>query len=179
MSTGGMMGLTTTRLTLLLACAALAPQAFAHTDEDCTTFTWDVSRELAAMRSPAIPVNAMPTTNGPALELGKHYAAALLPQPSVSFVVPPARQRKADHPMAGLLSFKTEKTGRYRVSLTTSHWIDLLNGASVIDSKGHEGRGACELLHKVVEFELPANTTITLQLSGGDAAMVGIIVTSV
>ena len=78
-----------------------------------------------------------------------------------------------------MLSFSTGKSGRYRVSLTSSHWIDLLNGATVIDSKGHEGRGGCELLHKVVEFESPANTAITLQLSGNDAAVVGIIVTAI
>jgi hypothetical protein len=173
------MSLTRTRLTLLLACAALAPQAFAHTDQGCATFTWDVSRELAAMRAPATPVNAAPKTNGQALALGTHYSATLLPQAAVNFVVPPARQRKADEPMAGLLSFNTGKSGRYRVSLTSSHWIDLLNGATVLDSTGHEGRGGCELLHKVVEFELPANTSVTLQLSGNDDAVVGIIVTAI
>jgi hypothetical protein len=171
------MSRTRTRLTLLLACVTLAPLALAHTEEDCASFTWDVSRELAAMRTPAIAVNAAPRAAAQSLELGKHYSATLLPQASVNFVVSPARQRRADHPMAGLLSFKTEKSGRYRIALTTSHWIDLLDGATVVDSKGHEGRGGCEQLHKIVEFELPANTSITLQLSGGDAAVVGIIVT--
>ena len=174
------MGLTRTRLTLLLTCAVLAPLAFAHTDDGCASFTWDVSRELAAMRTPAAPANATPkaTPAGQTLELGKHYSATLLPQAAVNFVVPPARQRKAAQPKAGLLSFKTEKSGRYRVSITSSHWIDLLNGVTVIDSMGHEGRGGCGPLHKIVEFELPANTAITLQLSGNDDAVVGIIVTS-
>jgi hypothetical protein len=168
------------KFALPLAFAAAAPFVFAHTAEDCAAFTWDLSREFAAMRAPALQVVATPKTNPqPAwLELGKHYAAKLLPQDSVSFVQPPARQRKSDKPMAGLLYFRTDKAGRYRVALTSSHWIDMLDGASLIRSTSHEGRSGCELLHKVVEFELPANRALTIQLSGQDAAIVGITVTT-
>lgn len=164
-------------LASLVACFAAA-LAFAHEGGDCSAFTWDVSRELAAMRTPAIPVAATVKSapESPALSLGKHYSATLQPQDSVTFVAPPARQRKADKPMAGLLHFKTEKAGRYRVALSSRHWIDLLDGAAMIDSTSHEGRGGCALIHKVVEFELPASRVITLQLSGGDAAVVGITV---
>ena len=168
---------TTTKMALLLSFAA-SPLAFAHTAEDCTAFTWDLSREFAAMRAPATRVNAVPRESGnPSwLELGRHYSATLLPQDSVTFVQPPGRQRKSDQPMAGLLYFKTGKAGRYRIALTTSHWIDALDGAHVIDSTSHQGRAGCELLHKVVEFELPANRAITLQISGQDAATVGVTV---
>ncbi len=175
------MGTTTRKTTLLPAFLAVAPLALSHTAEDCSAFTWDLSRELAAMRAPAVRIAAAragvakPTW----LELGTHYSATLLPQHAVNFVHPPARQRKAEQPMAGLLYFRTAKAGRYRVALTSGHWIDVLDGASLINSTSHEGRSGCELLHKVVEFDLPANRALTIQLSGQDAAVVGITVTSV
>jgi hypothetical protein len=180
MSIEGTMKTTTIRVALLLSFAAVPP-VFAHTAEDCTAFTWDLSREFAAMRAPATPVSAMPRkSRHPSwLELGRHYSATLLPQNAVKFVLPPGRQRKSGQPMAGLLYFRTEKAGRYRIALTTSHWIDALDGANVIDSTSHEGRSGCGLLHKVVEFELPANRAITLQISGQDAATVGITVNPV
>lgn len=172
---------TTRKMTLLMVFAALAPLALSHTAEDCSAFTWDLSREFAVMRSPAVRIAAAPAGAAkPAwLELGTHYSATLVPQRAVNFVQPPARQRKAEQPMAGLLYFRTAKAGRYRVALTSGHWIDVLDGASVITSTSHEGRSGCELLHKVVEFELPANRALTIQLSGQDAAVVGITVTSV
>jgi hypothetical protein len=160
--------------TLSFALAASTPFARAHTAEDCGAFTWDLSREFAAMRSPAI---ALAAGLGPKrVELGKHYSAKLLPQDSVSFRQPPSRPARSAQPMAGLFSFTTRQAGRYRIGLTTGHWVDVLDGTTVINSTSHQGRSGCALLHKVVEFELPANRTLTLQLSGQEAAVVDMIV---
>jgi hypothetical protein len=47
---------TTRKLTLLLVFAALAPLAVSHTAEDCSAFTWDLSREFAVMRAPVVGI---------------------------------------------------------------------------------------------------------------------------
>jgi hypothetical protein len=53
----------------------------------------------------------------------------------------------------------------------------VIDGDRSIDSSAHEGRSGCPLMHKVVEFELPADRDLVLQLSGADAAKVGLVIT--
>ena len=147
----------------------------------CPAFTWNLTREFAAMRTPAmlLPASADPKVNPVRLKEGQHVTATLVPQGSVSFAAPPAHQRKPDNAMAGLLFFKSGAAGHYRISLSSHHWIDVLDDGKTIDSVSHEGHGGCELLHKAVEFELPANRDLVIQLSGDDAATVDIVVTAV
>ncbi|MEJ0085538.1 MAG: hypothetical protein WDO72_07645 [Pseudomonadota bacterium] len=174
--------------TILSLCSALCVAAPASADEPapqtgqgCDSFTWNLAREFAALKKPAmlLAASADPKVNPVRLEESQHVTATLVPQGSVSFAAPPARQRKSENATAGLLFFKTGGAGRYRISLTSRHWIDVLDGRKAIDSVAHEGRGGCELLHKVVEFELPANRDLVLQLSGDDAATVDVVVTKV
>lgn len=162
---------------LLFSAAPLA----AHESGECTAFSWDVSRELAAMRErpQSLKAAADPRVNVMQLEEGKHFSALLLPQKTVAFVAPPGKQPRRESPTAGLLFFRSDKGGAYRISLTSRHWIDVVDGHSVIQSRDHQGRGNCKLLHKVVEFELPARRELTIQLSGDDVATVGILVTAV
>jgi hypothetical protein len=62
------------------------------------------------------------------------------------------------------------------VSLTSRHWIDLIDGDAMVASRRHFGPG-CALVHKIVEFELPAERQIVLQLSGRDDVTVGLAIT--
>jgi predicted small integral membrane protein len=157
--------------------SGVAPFAAAHTDEGCASFPPGIARALVAMEAPALSLDAgTDAAHAAILTPGTHYAAKLLPQSGVSFMLTPARAARSENPRAGLFSFATQKAGRYRIGLTTGHWIDVLDGNTVIGSTSHEGRSGCALLHKVVEFELPANRTLTLQLSGQEAAVVGLIV---
>jgi hypothetical protein len=164
---------------LVLFCAA-APLP-AHESGDCEAFTWDVARELDAMRAQPreVPAAISPQANRVHLQEGTHFIAELRPQESVTFAVTPARKARAEKPTGGLLFFQSAKPGVYRISLSSRHWIDVVDGARVIDSRGHQGRGGCKLLHKVVEFELPAQRLLTIQLSGDDAATAGIVITAV
>ena len=77
----------------------------------------------------------------------------------------------------GAFLFEVPATGRYRVSISSRHWIDVVDDKTVIESVGHLGPG-CELVHKVVEFDLPAGRPLTLQLSGHDDAMIGLTITA-
>lgn len=149
--------------------------------EGCSTFSWNLTREFAALKTQALLLNASadPKVNPVRLKEGQHVTATLVPQGSVSFAAPPGRQRKTENATAGLLFFKTGAAGHYRISLTSRHWIDVLDEGKAIESLSHEGRGGCELLHKVVEFQLPANRDLVIQLSGDSAATVDILVTAV
>lgn len=146
--------------------------------QGCGTASPDVALELAVMRSPAIPVTAVSGKDSPlpALALDKHYAINLIAQREIAFRAKPGRAARNDSPRGGLLSFEVPAAGRYRISITSRHWIDVLDGKSVLTSSAHHGPG-CELLHKIVEFDLPTARPLTLQLSGRDDAIIGLAIT--
>jgi hypothetical protein len=130
------------------------------------------------MRLPALPENAQPHGSFPQLLIGKHYALSLLAQDQLKFRVKPGRQTRAESPRGGAFEFTVTSAGRYRVSITSRHWIDIVDGQAVAASLEHYGPG-CELVHKIVEFELPAGRPLTLQLSGEDDAIIGLAITPV
>jgi hypothetical protein len=65
------------------------------------------------------------------------------------------------------------------VSITSGHWIDIIDGAALVKSLDFQGRGGCERPRKIVEYELPAGRGLTLQLSGAKDAEVMIAITAV
>jgi hypothetical protein len=85
--------------------------------------------------------------------------------------------RRAGDERAGLVQFHSDAAGRYRIALSTRHWIDVVDGANVIESRDFQGASGCERPHKVVEFDLPANRNLTLQLSRAPDSAVAIAVT--
>jgi hypothetical protein len=162
----------------LLASLLATTAAGAHSPEGCATYTWDLAREFAALDTPPVVVDTRVLDRPlPVLELGKHYLATLQPQAAARMSVAPEKARKTEKPMAGAIAFRSGKAGRYRIALTSRHWVDVLDEGKLIRSLGHEGRGGCARLHKVVEFELPADRPLAIQLTGADAATVGIVVT--
>jgi hypothetical protein len=158
----------------------IAASAMAHDPPNagCGAFSRDVAQELATMRLPALPQNAQAHAPFPQLLVGKHYALSLVTQAQVKSRVKPAREARADTLRGGAFEFTVPVAGRYRVSLTSRHWVDIIDGETVIDSLDHYGPG-CELVHKIVEFELPAGRPLTLQLSGQDDAIIGLAITPV
>ena len=167
------------------ACAALlgswiAASAMAHDPPDagCGAFSRDVAQELATMRLPALSENARPHAPLPQLLVGKHYALNLVAQDQLKFRARPGRRARAESPRGGAFEFTVQAAGRYRVSITSRHWIDIVDGQTVVASLEHYGPG-CELVHKIVEFELPAGRRLTLQLSGQDDAIIGLAITPV
>lgn len=145
----------------------------------CAAFEWNVEPELTLMRAPAAVVAALAKAGDSSarVAVGKHYTVKLLPQSGVQFALPPARPARDPAPQGGSLVFRVETAGRYRISLTSRHWIDVVAGGRFVDSSGHQGRADCELMHKVVEFELPANTPLIIQLSGQPDREVGLAIT--
>lgn len=146
----------------------------------CDSFTWDVSHELAVLEKPAKPITAGGDAKKPVhLDLDQRYAVKLLPQASVHFAVKPGKPMLDDGAQAGLFSFHTPNAGRYRVSITTGHWLDVVDGANLVVSRDFQGQRGCEKVHKIVEFELSGNKDFVLQLSGGTDADLAVAITPV
>jgi hypothetical protein len=167
----------------LLLCsmsAAVAAAADAADSDPCTRFTWDVSQELAVMKQTPKPVSGATKADVgvPMLQVGKLYRLRLAPQSTVSFAVTPEKPTLDDGAHAGLVRFHAARPGRYRVSITSGHWIDVVDGSSAISSRDFQGRRGCERPHKIVEYEL-SRGDMTVQLSGAAAREVLIAVTRV
>jgi hypothetical protein len=144
----------------------------------CGEVSHDVAHELAVMRSPAIPMTAEANiADRPHLALDEHYALSLLAQGQLRLAARPGRAARVASPRGGVFLFEVPVNGRYRISITSRHWIDVVDGEKVIASEGHFGPG-CDVLHKVVEFDLRAGRNLTLQLSGQDDAIVGLAITA-
>jgi hypothetical protein len=154
--------------------------AFAADADPCSGFTWNVTRELTLMSGTAKPVAAVgnPGASVPLLALEKPYALTLLPQPDVKFVVPPGKAVVAEGSHGGLVRFRIPAAGRYRVSITSGHWIDVVQGDHLVKSGDFQRSPGCERPHKIVEFAMPAGNLI-LQLSGRTDAHVTLAITSV
>jgi hypothetical protein len=169
------------RLLTIAIAALLCNGAHAAEPDPCTRFTWDVSHEAAVMKqSPQVlTAAAAPAADLPQLQLDKLYELRLGKQSDVKFAIAPARAATNDDARAGLVQFRTGAAGRYRIALSTRHWIDVVDGTTILESRDFQGAGGCERPHKVVEFDLPANRSLTLQLSRAPDAAVAIAVTRV
>jgi len=149
--------------------------------DPCSEFTWDVSRELAVLRQTprAVAAAVKPSANVPRVEPDKPYEVKLADQSAVTFVVRPGKPTLNDGTHAGLLQFRLERAGRYRVSISSGHWIDIVDGTQIVTSRDFQGQRGCERPHKIVEYELPAGRELTLQFSGSRDAQVIVAITEV
>ena len=169
------------KIPAVLVAALLSHTALAADVDPCTKFTWDVSHELAVMKQTPQPISAAakPGKDVPQLQLDKVYDFKLMNQSGVTFALTPGKPTLPDNAQAGLAHFKTEKAGRYRVSITSGHWIDILDGKQLIKSRDFQGARGCPRPHKIVEYDLPAGRDLILQLSGSSDASVVLAVTAV
>ncbi len=170
---------------LLLAAAAAAAVAAvppaAEESDGCSHFTWDVTHELAVMKQAPTAVTASSSASAtvPKIEVDTLYDLKLSSQAGVSYAVKPAKPTLNDSAQGGVVRFHTPRGGLYRVSLTSGHWIDIVDGGQVVRSKDFQGSRGCARPHKIVEYELPADKDLVLQLSGGTEATVTVAITSV
>ena len=149
--------------------------------DGCSHFAWDVSHELTVMKQTPQPVSAATKVSAdvPLLQLDKVYELKLAPQASVTFAVKPGKPTLEDSAAAGLVHFRADKPGRYRVSITSGHWLDVVADQQLIKSRDFTGSRECERPHKIVEYELPAAGEFTLQFSGSTASSVILAITPV
>src|ERR1700730_11352676 len=158
----------------------MAP-AFADETEGCSHFTWYVSHELAVMKQTpkAITAATKPGAGTPLLHVDTLYELKLSPQSAVTYSAKPAKPTLNDSAQGGLVRFHVDKAGLYRVSITSGHWIDVVDGEQLVKSKDFSGSRECARPHKIVEFELPANKDLVLQFSGSTDSSVVTAITPV
>jgi hypothetical protein len=149
--------------------------------DGCAQFVWDVSRELAVMKQTpqTITAGVKPDSQAPVLQLDKLYDLKLSGQGGVTYAVKPAKPTLNDSAQGGLVRFRVDKAGAYRVSITSGHWIDVVDGTQVIKSRDFTGARGCARPRKIVEFDLPAGKDLTLQLSGSTDPDVLVAITPV
>ena len=168
---------------LLMASAAMAddvPVAADALPPECATFSWDVSNELAALQSSSTAgVAGRGGADEVRIGLGKRHDVRLHPQHEVTLAARPAKPMLDDAATAGLLHFTVPADGRYRVAITTGHWIDVVDAGEVVASVDFQGRRGCPLVHKIVEFELEAGRDLVLQFAGGSVDEAGVVITPV
>jgi len=164
-----------------ISIMSLIAQLALAADDPCTRFTWDVSHELAVMSQVAQQIVAATRSSSdvPELQLDNLYEVKLADQSSVMFAATPGKPTLPDGTRAGLVRFSTSAAGRYRVAITSGHWIDVVDGQTSIKSHDFQGARGCERPRKIVEFDLPARRALTLQLSGASDTPVTLAITAV
>ncbi len=171
-------------ISLAAAAAALslcAVPAIAAEVDGCTHFTWDVSHELAVMKQmpQAATASAKPGAEAPLLQVDKLYNLKLLPQGTVTYAAKPAKPTLDDSAQGGLIRFHVRQAGAYRISITSGHWVDIVDGAQLVKSRDFQGARGCDKPHKIVEFDLPGDRDLTLQFSGSTDSSVLMSITPV
>jgi hypothetical protein len=157
-----------------------AGSARADDTDGCARFTWDVSRELAVMKQAPQPLTAaVKAADSAQLQPEQLYALKLAPQGSVAYLVPPGKPTLDDSAQGGMVQLRVPSAGVYRVSVAGGQWIDVVADGKLVKSRDFQGARGCERPHKIVEFELPANTALTLQFSGAASPTVLVAVTAV
>jgi hypothetical protein len=162
-------------------CATVVTAALADEADGCSHFSWDVSHELKVMEQTAAPITAAtkPGAQAPLVKIDKLYELKLSPQSAVTYSAKPAKPTLNDSAQGGLVRFHVDQAGLYRVSITSGHWIDVVDGEHLVKSKDFSGSRECARPHKIVEFELPANKDLVLQFSGSTDSAVTTAITPV
>jgi hypothetical protein len=157
------------------------PPAGADEVDGCGQFGWNVSHELAVMKQTptAVTAGVKPGAEAPLLQVDKLYDLKLSSQGGVTYAVKPAKPTLNDSVQGGIARFHLDKSGAYRISITSGHWIDVVDGSQVIKSRDFTGARGCDKPRKIVEFDLPGGKDLTLQLSGSTNASVLLSITPV
>lgn len=172
--------LAATAASLLFAAAPTPADTPAGVPMGCDDLAADFSHELALFAEPGSPLLAAATVDqAQAIDADRVYAIQTVPQAAVTFLHPPAKARLADGARAALVAVTVSTAGRYRVTIDDGSWIDVVVTGSLIESNRFQGRSSCPRFHKSVEYTLPAEQRVIVQLSGSSRPVVKLAVTAV
>jgi hypothetical protein len=161
---------------ILLAAAIAAP--LTQADDACTDFKWDVSKERALFAKSPTPLKAGADAKAAPTVLPETlYQIQLASQNTVKFVLEPGRKSHADSDHGGIAIIKLPASGAYRIALGLPLWIDVVAKDTLVPAKDFQGQHDCSAPHKIVEFELANEQTLTLQLSSSAADSVRLTIT--
>lgn len=164
----------------LLTAMVLAAGVAHAADDACTRFKWDVTREVALFAGTPKPLVAgHGVDDAGALQPEVLYAVTLQPQEGVKFRVAPSKKMLDDGAHGGLLKLRVTEAGTYRVAIDSGFWLDVLAGDKPLPSLDFNGSAECAGPRKIVVYELPAGTDLTLQLSAASVSLARLSVTRV
>ena len=166
------------RLLVSVALGLLLVPCFARADDPCATFSWDVAHERALFAGePQRSSAGQSLPAAPQLAAERLYQLQLQEQSRVNFAAPPGGKAPGESAYAGLATLTVDASGVYRVALSDAVWVDVLVNGAPLGARDFQGRRGCNAPHKIVVFELPGGTPVTLQLSGARAPVVELVVT--
>ena len=165
--------MTVARWILAAALTATAcGQAAADEPSGCGAFRWPVDRERAALVRPDKPA----LTNGGALAYDVAMTLKLAPFSEAGLPKAPERAPRSQQSHAGHFTLATPaKPGRYKVTMASEAWIDVLDGDSYLRPAAFTGAVSCEGARKSVKFDLPERP-LAIQFSGVRDSEISVIV---
>lgn len=161
---------------LVLAAALLAAPGFAAAEEPagCGAFRWPIERERAALAEASKPV----VPDGGALRYDAALTLELAPFTETSLPHTPERSPKVTPSFAGHFILATpSKPGRYKVTLASEGWVDVIDNGAFLHPVGFSGALGCEGARKSVKFDLPARP-VDVQFSNVKDARIAVMVTA-
>ena len=159
---------------ILVAALATAACGEAAADEPsgCGAFRWPVEHERAALVRPDKPALA----NGGAIAYDVGTTLKLASFSEAGLPMAPERAPKLQQSYAGHFTLAAPaKPGRYKVTITSEGWIDVLDGGNYLRPAAFTGAVNCEGARKSVKFDLPPRP-IAIQFSGVRAGEISVIV---
>lgn len=134
----------------------------------CRVGERNMDTEIRLFQGEARAVTAAKSSHAPQpqLEPGTLWGLALVPQQQLEPAAPPSRSLLADGAWGGLAQFRVAQAGRHRITIDGPFWVDVIQHGKPLTTVDFGGRQDCPLFRKSVEYDLPANETLTLQLIG-------------
>lgn len=111
----------------------------------------------------------------PTVQIGPAWQSRLQPGETIRPAVPPERAAPAGS-HAGLFAFVVPAAGRYRISLNTATWIEVIADGKAVASATHGHGQPCSGVRKMVDFDLKPGHHL-LQLSGSKEPNIRFMVT--
>jgi hypothetical protein len=163
-----MRSLTWAAAALMLATPLLAlAQQNAVAADPCARYKWDVARERALLAAAASPIAAAKDgASPPRIATDRAYRVQLVPASQVTFPTAPGKASATEGNYSGVLTFTVPVAGSYRVAVDVTMWIDVVAGSHLVPAADYQGQQGCDAPRKIVQFYLPANEPLILQLSG-------------
>jgi hypothetical protein len=155
-----------------------ASPCFAAEAADCSTFTWNMSHELTLFAGAAKPLSSGVNAGAaPQLVLDTVYNVDLHPLSDVTFPHPLGKAAPPEGGSGGVLKLHVHNACLYRITLDAPLWIDIVAGTELVTANGFQGRQPCTLIHKSVEWSLPADVDLIVQLAGPTRAQAKLALT--
>lgn len=159
---------------LLCLGTAAAAQEPAQQQPACTAVA-PLPAELAAWTSPAALAASADRNGRAALAIGQAARLTLLPTPQVRYRPSPEKPGGSVS-YGGIVAFRVDRAGTYRVALSSGAWIDVVRGGASVTSVAH-GRGPdCTGVRKMVDFPLSPGRYQLQIAANGEPAITAMIV---